>query len=142
MIFSLLRVTADAEGGLKNRAHQRPVLQGFGGGKPPTSERRVYTGALLAVTDSPLFRLKHFDCPGQKLRHADTFAGSVCLNTVGNLRLDLRGNLLVILFVVAVFDRAACVRFSPFFHGASLKKRGGGKYRPFAFSLADLLSDP
>ena len=50
MIFSLLRVTADAEGGLKNRAHQRPVLQGFGGGQPPTSERRVYTGALLAAT--------------------------------------------------------------------------------------------
>ena len=50
MIFLSLRVTADAEGGLKNRAHQRPVLQGFGGGKPPTSERRVYTGALLAAT--------------------------------------------------------------------------------------------
>ena len=31
MIFLSLRVTADAEGGLKNRAHQRPVLQGFGG---------------------------------------------------------------------------------------------------------------
>ena len=48
MIFLSLRVTADAEGGLKNRAHQRPVLQGFGGGQPPTSTRRVYTGALLA----------------------------------------------------------------------------------------------
>ena len=41
---------ADAEGGLKNRAHLRPVLQGFGGGQPPTSTRRVYTGALLATT--------------------------------------------------------------------------------------------
>ena len=50
MIFLSLRVTADAEGGLKNRAHQRPVLQGFGGGQPPTSTRRVYTGTLLAVT--------------------------------------------------------------------------------------------
>ena len=50
MIFLSLRVTADAEGGLKNRAHQRPVLQGFGGGQPPTSTRRVYTGALLAAT--------------------------------------------------------------------------------------------
>ncbi len=30
MIFPSQRVTADAEGGLKNRAHQRPVLQGFG----------------------------------------------------------------------------------------------------------------
>ena len=51
MIFSFLRVAADAEGGLKNRAHLRPVLQGFGGGQPPTSTRRVYTGALLATTE-------------------------------------------------------------------------------------------
>ena len=50
MIFLSLRVTADAGGGLKNRAHLRPVLQGFGGGQPPTSTRRVYTGALLATT--------------------------------------------------------------------------------------------
>ena len=49
-IFLSLRVTADAGGGLKNRAHLRPVLQGFGGGQPPTSTRRVYTGALLAAT--------------------------------------------------------------------------------------------
>lgn len=40
MLFLSLRVTADAEGGLKNRAHQGPVLQGFGGGQPPTSEPR------------------------------------------------------------------------------------------------------
>ena len=53
MIFLSLRVTADAEGGLKNRAHLRPVLQGFGGGQPPTSTRRVYTGALLATTTAP-----------------------------------------------------------------------------------------
>ncbi|MDE6995727.1 MAG: hypothetical protein K2P41_15135, partial [Lachnospiraceae bacterium] len=32
MVFLSLRVTADAEGGLKIRAHQRPDLQGFGGG--------------------------------------------------------------------------------------------------------------
>ena len=50
MIFLSLRVTADAEGGLKNRAHLRPVLQGFGGGQPPTSTHRVYTCALLATT--------------------------------------------------------------------------------------------
>ena len=31
MIFLSLRVTADAGGGLKIRAHQRPDLQGFGG---------------------------------------------------------------------------------------------------------------
>ena len=53
MIFLSLRVTADAEGGLKNRAQMRPVLQGFGGGQPPTSTRRVYTGAL------PLPGLEH-----------------------------------------------------------------------------------
>ena len=49
IIFLSLRVTADAEGGLKIRAHLRPDLQGFGGGQPPTSTRRVYTGALLAA---------------------------------------------------------------------------------------------
>ena len=53
--WSLFR-RADAEGGLKNRAHLRPVLQGFGGGKPPTSTRRVYTGALLAATTTPVPR--------------------------------------------------------------------------------------
>ena len=52
-IFLSLRVTADAGGGLKNRAHLRPVLQGFGGGQPPTSTRRVYTGALLATMVTP-----------------------------------------------------------------------------------------
>ena len=50
MIFFSLRVTADAEGGLKIRAHLRLDLQGIGGGRPPTSQRRVYTGALLAAT--------------------------------------------------------------------------------------------
>ena len=55
MIFLSLRVIADAEGGLKNRAHLRPVLQGFGGGQPPTSTRRVYTGALLAAFLYPSF---------------------------------------------------------------------------------------
>ncbi len=54
-IFLSLRVTADAEGGLKNRAHLRPVLQGFGGGQPPTSTRRVYTGALLAAATRNAF---------------------------------------------------------------------------------------
>jgi len=54
MIFPSLRITADAGGGLKNRAHQRPVLQGFGGGQPPTSKRRVYTGAL------PLLQMQLF----------------------------------------------------------------------------------
>lgn len=48
MIFLSLRVTADAEGGLKGAAHLRRSLRGVGGGQPPTSERRVYTGALLA----------------------------------------------------------------------------------------------
>ena len=33
MVFFSLRVKADAEGGLKNRAHLRPVLQGVGGGR-------------------------------------------------------------------------------------------------------------
>ena len=64
MIFLSLRVTADAEGGLKNRAHLRPVLQGFGGGQPPTSTRRVYTGALLAAaTNSTYYPKQGTDCP-------------------------------------------------------------------------------
>ena len=50
MIFLSLRVTADAGGGLKGPAQLRWSLQGFGGGQPPTSTRRVYTGALLAAT--------------------------------------------------------------------------------------------
>ena len=53
MIFLSLRVTADAEGGLKGPAQLRRSLQGFGGGQPPTSTRRVYTGALLATTTVP-----------------------------------------------------------------------------------------
>ena len=56
MIFLSLRITADAEGGLKNRAHLRPVLQGFGGGQPPTSTRRVYTGALLATPHTAIIK--------------------------------------------------------------------------------------
>ena len=35
MIFLSRRVTADAEGGLKNRAQVRPVLQGGGGSETP-----------------------------------------------------------------------------------------------------------
>ena len=46
---------ADAGGGLKIRAHLRPDLQGLGGGQPPTSTRRVYTGALLAVSATTNF---------------------------------------------------------------------------------------
>ena len=49
MIFLSLRVTADAEGGLKNRAHLRPVLQGFGGGQPPTSTRQYIQGHCLPL---------------------------------------------------------------------------------------------
>jgi len=35
---------------LKNRKVWLPISQGFGGGQPPTSTRRGYTGALLAAT--------------------------------------------------------------------------------------------
>ena len=44
---------ADAEGGLKEPAQLCRSLQGGGGGQPPTSERWVYTGALLAATTVP-----------------------------------------------------------------------------------------
>ena len=49
MIFLSLRVTADAEGGLKIRAQLRPDLQGFGGGQPPTSERRYIPAHCLLL---------------------------------------------------------------------------------------------
>ena len=48
IIFLSLRLTADAEGGLKGPAQLRRSLQGFGGDQPPTSTRRVYPSALLA----------------------------------------------------------------------------------------------
>ena len=44
------RRAADTEGGLKGAVRQRRSLQGLGGGQPPTSTHRVYTGALLAAT--------------------------------------------------------------------------------------------
>ena len=47
MIFLSLRVTADAEGGLKGPAQLCRSLQGFGGGQPPTSERRYIPGHCL-----------------------------------------------------------------------------------------------
>ena len=53
--WSLFR-RADAEGGLKGPARPRRSLRGFGGGQPPTSTRRVYTGALLAATTTPVPR--------------------------------------------------------------------------------------
>ena len=60
MIFLSLRVTADAGGGLKNRAHLRPVLQGFGGGQPPTSERRYIPAHCLPLLATAMFPcLKH-----------------------------------------------------------------------------------
>ena len=63
MIFLSQRITADAVGGLKLRAQMRPELQGFGGSQPPTSTRRVYTGALLAATWPHLCILKKFTSP-------------------------------------------------------------------------------
>ena len=49
MICLSLRVTADAEGSLKNRTQMRPVLQGFGGDQPPTSTRRYIPAHCLPL---------------------------------------------------------------------------------------------
>ena len=49
MIFLSLRVTADAEGGLKGPAQLRRSLRGFGGGQPPTSEPRYIPGHCLPL---------------------------------------------------------------------------------------------
>ena len=52
MIFLSLRVTADAEGGLKGPAQLRQSLRGLGAAA--TNKRApVYTGALLAATTVP-----------------------------------------------------------------------------------------
>lgn len=44
MIFLSLRVTADAEGGLKIRAHQRLDLQGIGGSSHQQARAGIYRG--------------------------------------------------------------------------------------------------
>ena len=49
MIFLSLRVTADAEGGLKGPAHLRRSLRGLGGGQPPTSTPRYIPGHCLPL---------------------------------------------------------------------------------------------
>ena len=49
MIFLSLRVTADAEGGLKGPAQMRRSLQGFGGDQPPTSTRRYIPAHCLPL---------------------------------------------------------------------------------------------
>ena len=49
-IFLSLRVTADAGGGLKNRAQVRPVLPGVWGRSATNKRASVYTEALLAAT--------------------------------------------------------------------------------------------
>ena len=53
MIFLSLRVTADAEGGLKGPAQLRRSLRGFWGAAATNKRAPVYTGALLARTRSP-----------------------------------------------------------------------------------------
>ena len=44
IIFLSLRVTADAEGGLKIRAQLRPDLQGLGGGSHQQASLGIYRG--------------------------------------------------------------------------------------------------
>jgi len=48
---SPLRVTANAEGGLKKPGATAPGFTGVGDGRPPTSECRVYTSALPLPND-------------------------------------------------------------------------------------------
>ena len=54
MIFLSLRVTADANGGLKNRAHQHPVLQGIGDGSHQQARARYIPAYCLPVTYQPV----------------------------------------------------------------------------------------
>lgn len=53
MIFLSLRVTADAEGGLKNRARQRPVLQGIEGGSHQQARAGIYPRIACPVSPNP-----------------------------------------------------------------------------------------
>ncbi len=58
MIFLSLRVTADAEGGLKIRAQKRPDLQGLGGGSHQQASAGYIPGHCLPLLRSPLRILK------------------------------------------------------------------------------------
>ena len=59
MIFLFLRVTADAEGGLKNRAHLRPVLQGFGAVSHQQARAGYIPVHCLPLPGLPLPGLEH-----------------------------------------------------------------------------------
>ncbi len=75
IIFLSLRVTADAEGGLKIRAQLRPDLQGFGGGQPPTSEPRYIPRHCLPLL--PHHPLLPFPCTYKpKENHSIAMASS------------------------------------------------------------------
>ena len=67
MIFLSLRVTADAEGGLKIRAHQRPDLQGFGGGSHQQARAGYIPAHCLPLLLSPVM-LVLFRCSHAKLK--------------------------------------------------------------------------
>ena len=58
MIFLSLRVTADAEGGLKGPAHLRRSLRGLGGGQPPTSTRRYIPAHCLLLPSEHIIQCK------------------------------------------------------------------------------------
>ncbi len=55
MIFLSLRVTADAEGGLKIRAQLRPDLQGFGGISHQQASAGIYRG-IACYNGDPQWR--------------------------------------------------------------------------------------
>ena len=55
MIFLSLRVTADAGGGLKIRAHQRPGLQGIGGGSHQQARAGYIPAHCLPITANSIF---------------------------------------------------------------------------------------
>ena len=57
MIFLSLRVTADAEGGLKIRAQLRPDLQGLGGGSHQQASLGIYRGIACRY---PFHSINHF----------------------------------------------------------------------------------
>lgn len=63
MIFLSLRVTADAGGGLKNRARVRPVLRGLGAVSHQQARLGIYRGIACRYHSPTLFVLYYLRFP-------------------------------------------------------------------------------
>ena len=69
MIFLSLRVAADAEGGLKNRAQQRPVLQGSGAVSLQQTRHGIYRGIACRSLFQYINRSSQFQPQSERQVH-------------------------------------------------------------------------